>query len=194
MHTGGGDPAAVVLWTAIVMTNTWQEALASFLCSQPVLVGIGNRMRGDDALGPMLADMLSGKVPWVTLDAGETPENYIGSIASMDPEGILLIDAARWGGAPGDIGFFPCDAVPWYGFSTHGISMRLFASLLAERTGAAIAVLGVEPRCLQTGGPLSVEVVESLRRIEQFLVCAAAHTRPCRGSPTSVTAGPSPSA
>jgi Ni,Fe-hydrogenase maturation factor len=40
-----------------------------------VLLAVGNAMRGDDALGPTLADRLQGKVSATIVDAGEVPEN-----------------------------------------------------------------------------------------------------------------------
>ena len=148
--------------------------LAGFLQSRTVLVGVGNRLRGDDAFGPVLVDRLREKISWPVLDAGETPESYIGRIASFRPQNVLLLDAVRHGAAPGNIGFFATDAIPFQGISTHAISLCLFAELLALRAGCSVALLGVEPGSVALGAPLSAEMAESLERVVQHLVRVAA--------------------
>lgn len=156
------------------MAQAWQRMLEEFLRPRMVLVGVGNRLRGDDAFGPLLVGRLREKVPWAVLDAGETPESYVGRIASFRPQNVLLLDALRHGAAPGSIGFFPSDAIPFQGISTHAISLRLFAELLALRAGCSVALLGVEPRGTALGAPLSAEMAESLERVVQHLAKVAA--------------------
>ena len=155
------------------MTDAWQQALEEFLRPRLILVGIGNRLRGDDAFGPILVDRLRGRISSPLFDAAETPENYIGRIASLEPERILILDAVRWGASPGCIGFFPTDAIPFGGVSTHAVSLRLFAELTASRAECPVALLGAEPKGTAMGDPLSPEVGTSIDRLAQYLVRAA---------------------
>ena len=59
---------------------------ASKLC----IVGIGNRMKGDDAAGPMLIDLLDGRTKATCIDAGVAPENYLEKIVAAKPDVVLL--------------------------------------------------------------------------------------------------------
>jgi len=155
------------------MSEAWEEALTGFLRPRSVLVGVGSRLRGDDAFGPLLVDRLHDQVCWPLCDAAETPENYIGRIASHEPERVLILDAVRSGVAPGRIGFFPAGAICVGGVSTHMISLRLFAELLAARTACAVALLGAEPGRTAVGAPLSPEMEASLSTVARHLVMVA---------------------
>ena len=152
------------------MTEPWEKELTAFLRPRTALVGIGNRLRGDDAFGPLVVDKLAGRSPWPVWDAGEAPEGDIGRIASLKPERVLLLDAVRWGASPGAIGFFALQTIPWQGVSTHAISLRLFAELLSYRTGCTVALLGPEPRYTGMGLPLCAEVRGSVECVVDLLV------------------------
>ena len=153
------------------MTDAWQQRIGAFLRGGSALVGIGNRLRGDDAFGPMLIDRMRecDVMPWRLFDAGETPENIAGAIASLKPEGVLLLDVCRSGRAPGEVGLFPLEASPYGGVSTHAQSLRLFAEFLSWRASCPVALLGVEPRILSMGAPLSPAVERSLDIVADFL-------------------------
>ena len=143
--------------------------MRTFACRRMALVGIGNRLNGDDAFGPVLVRRLRGVPEWLLWDAGVTPEGDIGRIASLGPERVLLLDAARWGSAPGRIGLFRCCDIPFCGVSTHALPLSLFAELLADRCGRPVALLGVEPKATGVGSPISPEVEEALRTLEGLL-------------------------
>lgn len=159
------------------MIEAWQRALKAFLGPCAVLVGIGNRLRGDDAFGPILVDLLQGKVHWPVLDVGETPENYIGSILSLEPKQVLLLDAAKWGAPPGKIGFFPSGEILWGSISTHAASLRLFAEVLGDRGGCVAALLAAQPGSTEMGAPLSTEVKQSVNAIA---ACVESFAGACR--------------
>ena len=77
-----------------------------------VILGIGNILRGDDGLGPVLIERLTlrlqksanlkGNIELVCFDAGTTPENYAGKIIKEKPGTILIVDALHLGKNPGD--------------------------------------------------------------------------------------------
>jgi len=164
------------------MKNTWRKNLAEFLVAPSVLVGIGNRLRGDDAFGPAVVERLRGKIGWPLIDAGEAPENFIGKILASGASRVLLLDSARWEGEPGEIGFFCPEAIPWGGVSTHGASLRLLCDLLRARGGCESALLGVEPVCTEVCAPLSPEIAKSVAAAAAFLLrlAVAGEARPLR--------------
>ncbi len=45
-----------------------------------VILGVGNPLHGDDAIGPNLVDRLRGRLEATLINAGEVPENYLSTI------------------------------------------------------------------------------------------------------------------
>ena len=130
-----------------------------------VIVGIGNRLRGDDAAGSLLAEML-GDQPGITcFDVGTTPENHAGRIARERPDIILVVDAVHLGKKPGDYGVFSPEEISRSGLTTHDLSPLMFIDYLKQLTGARILFLGIQPASLQTGEGLSLPVKEALKEI-----------------------------
>lgn len=131
-----------------------------------VVVGVGSPMRGDDALGPHVVELLSGPlssrpdVELVTLD-GE-PVRLVEVVDGR--ELAVLIDAVATGAEPGTIHRLePAGlqlGVPTRVPSTHGAgvaeAMRLGAVL--DRLPARMVVLGVEPDGFELGAPLGEKV------------------------------------
>lgn len=70
-----------------------------------VVFTVGAVLRGDDAAGPMLAKMLEqNPIPgWTCIDGGQTPEDDLAVIRRMQPDVLLLVDAAQMGREPGTI-------------------------------------------------------------------------------------------
>ena len=122
-------------------------------------------MRGDDAFGTLVLGALREKVAWDLVDSGETPENDMGRVVALGPEAVLLLDAAKWGAAPGTVAFFPAEYMPYGGFSTHALSLRLLADLLAERAGCPVGLLGIEPKSTGMCEPVSSEVEAGVERV-----------------------------
>lgn len=126
-------------------------------------------MRGDDGFGSALAGRLRGRVPWAVFDAGPAPENEAGRLLALRPAAVLLMDAARWGDAPGSLGFFDSEDIPWGGVSTHAVSLRLFASFLASEADSPVALLGAEPVAVGFAAPMSAAVGASVDAAAGFL-------------------------
>ncbi|MCS7180956.1 MAG: hydrogenase maturation protease, partial [bacterium] len=74
-----------------------------------VILGIGNRLKGDDAVGSIIAEKLRKKIKnknILVIDAESKPENYIGVIKKFSPSLILIIDTMDIGSFPGDFRIF----------------------------------------------------------------------------------------
>jgi len=176
------------------MQTAWQRNLANFLRPGAVLVGVGNRLRGDDACGPLLADRLRGRIPWAVCDAATAPENTIGLIARLCPTAIIFLDAVSWGAPAGQIGFFPEQAIPWGGISTHAVSLRLLAAFLREDRDTPVALLGVQPAQMVLGTPPSAAVRAAVASIACWLIRAGGRRNgaPAAGDAPGGPAGPLP--
>jgi len=136
-----------------------------------VVLGIGNRLRGDDAVGSMVIDELRGTVEAELFDGESVPESYIEPIARVKPRRILIVDACAFGGEPGEFRLFDRTALARLAqgsISTHTLPLSLFIELVREQTGAEVWLLGVQPLQLEFGTGLSVPVAQALPQIVRF--------------------------
>ena len=134
-----------------------------------VIVGVGNRLRQDDGLGPILIEKLKPQVKLTCLDAGTAPENYSGKIVKEKPDTILIVDALHLGLSPGEYEILRKDKILKSGFSTHDISPHMLIEYLQDETGADIYMLGVQPKTVDFGEKISDSVKEALEEIADLI-------------------------
>lgn len=133
-----------------------------------VIVAIGNPLRGDDGAAQALLDRLAGRVDATLLDTEEVPESHLGRIAQANPEAVLLVDAVDLGAHPGAVALLTRESLPPSGFSTHRPPLSVLIAYIEQETGADVLMLGIQPKQMQFGAPLSPEVhktVEALAAI-----------------------------
>ncbi len=147
-----------------------EKSLRGLLNGRVLLLGIGNRLRSDDAAGPLLADRLSGRVNAEVIDAGDVPENYIGPIRKLGPEVVLALDAVRSGRRPGQVQLFGREDVVDLTSSTHDIGLGSLLEFISQETGARVFLLGIEPQDTGFGEELSKPVEQAVEEIEALLV------------------------
>ena len=129
------------------------------------VVGVGNRLRGDDAAGPELIDRLGGQGRLHCLDAGVAPENYLEKIVQIKPDTVLLVDAIDFGGAAGALRFLPAEQVAGGGLSSHALSLQVACDYLRQRASVRIFILGIQPAQLKLNSPLSVAVSAAVAKL-----------------------------
>jgi hydrogenase 3 maturation protease len=143
--------------------------LSDHLTGRVVIVGVGNRMKGDDGFGPVMIDRLQGRVKVPLFDCGSVPENFIAPIRREEPGTVLVLDAADLSEPPGSIGVIEPRRWSGGGFSSHSMSLQLFADLIWRETGAAVFLIAVQPERLGFGEQMSREVREGCRRLQRWL-------------------------
>lgn len=143
------------------------SALKEKIKGKVCIAGIGNIIRGDDALGPKLIELLrSRQAPVPLFDCGTAPENYIFPILATSCDTVVLIDAADMGASPGEVGIFALGEIANVSFSTHNPSPRLFTDLLKTgKDDMNIFVVSVQPKTTTLGSPISAEVMRSLESL-----------------------------
>lgn len=138
------------------------------------IVGIGNRLRGDDAVGVKVINKLKGKTGGnvLLIDAGTTPEIYTDVISNFKPTHILFIDAARFNKEPGFKKIVDVEKIKGLSLSTHSISLDTLANYLNLRLNsqAKIALLGIQPKCLEFKEGLSNEARRAVGESVSFLL------------------------
>jgi len=137
-----------------------------------VILGIGNIMRGGDGIGSVLARRLKNKLAFIVLDAGPSPENYLGKIIEEKPDTIIIIDAVDFGGLPGEFKFLETNDIKTVNlFSTHNASISLLINYLQSNLKVDIIVLIIQPKSIALKDKLSPEAVKTLDRLENWF-CA----------------------
>jgi hydrogenase 3 maturation protease len=134
-----------------------------------VVVGVGNALKADDAAGPMLAEALRRRFPDRVFDAGQVPESYLGPIRRARPDTILLVDAADFGGEPGDVRLASSDDIEGLVLGTHAAPLSMFMAMSAAETGAIVRLVAIQAKSIGLGGTMCAEVEAAVERLALVL-------------------------
>lgn len=144
--------------------TNWTRVLAGL--PEPItVVGVGNRLKGDDGAGPAVIDALRGRCGLALLDAGIAPENHIGVIAATNPASVVFVDAVAAHDPSGTIRVIRENELAGGGFFTHSLPLCLMMGLVRVQCSARVVVLGIVPLQTTFGAKLSPEVREAVRKI-----------------------------
>ncbi len=123
-----------------------------------VVLGVGNVLKGDDAAGPAVAEALAREFPGRAFDGGQAPENFAGPVRRAEPETIVIVDAADFGGEPGEVRVASAEDVGGLMMGTHAPPLSVFMSILKEETGADVYLLAVQAASMRLGDMMSPDV------------------------------------
>ena len=113
-----------------------------------LIMCIGNRHGGDDAIGPYIADRLNEKVnDFVVLDCGTVPENFTSVVKQHEPRNLIIIDAVDMELTPGETRIVPKEKIGTMHISTHGIPISILMTYLEEYI-ENIFFLGIQPKTM----------------------------------------------
>jgi len=140
------------------------------------IIGLGNGMRGDDAVGLLAARRLRQTI-------GDRVEVIEAEMVGVDlvelmegAQAVILIDAARSGQVPGTIHRFDASDGPIgtqiFPRSSHALGM-VDALELARAMGtfpATVIVYGVEAGNMEAGQPLSPAVTKALDEVVEQII------------------------
>lgn len=135
-----------------------------------MVLGIGNRLRGDDGVGSLLAERLVRRGKAGVFDCGEVPENYTGRVKERVPRAVVFVDAMELGSEPGTVAILAGqDLSDAKRPSTHNPTLGPLALYLGQETGAEVFLLGIQPKRTGFGEPMSDEVERTLGVLEDAL-------------------------
>lgn len=150
-----------------------------------VICGVGNDIRGDDAIGPYIVDNLAkkleedgiteleiedrkllmsskntGEQEFYLINCGERPENFISSIAKIEPDSLIIIDAANFSGDPGDLVIEDPKKIDDMALTTHRIPLPIMLKLVNEKCDVNISsvLIGVQPKSNVLGSNMTQKV------------------------------------
>jgi hydrogenase 3 maturation protease len=120
---------------------------------------IGNRDGGDDAIGSYIADKLTQEESdLVVLDCGIVPENFTSVVKRNNPKNLIIIDAVEMGLSSGEIRIVPKEKIGVMHISTHGIPISVLINYI-ESYVESIILIGIQPENMS--GRISEEVQKS---------------------------------
>ncbi len=138
-----------------------------------VIAGIGNPIRQDDYVGLKIVENLQGKVPAnvCLLECETVPESYLLDIEQFKPTHVLLIDAAFLGLKPGEASLFETEKIVDYpAITTHLLPLKIFCEYIKQATGAKIGLLLIEPKSMEFGEGLSIELQSAAEDFTKILL------------------------
>lgn len=135
-----------------------------------MILGVGNELLGDDGIGPWIARNIDGKKGWKGIAAGTAPENFTSLIRREKPDILVIVDATDMGLEPGEVKAIPLDKIPRLTyFTTHTLSVTFLIDSIKEDV-KNIVFIGIQPKAIALGCPLSREVVDSASRLINILL------------------------
>jgi hydrogenase 3 maturation protease len=134
-----------------------------------VVVGIGNTLRADDGAGSFVAGRLRDKYPDVVFDAAQAPENYLAPIRRAEPAVVVLVDAADFGGSPGETRTAAAGDVEGLMMGTHAAPLSMFMNVLAAETGADVRLVAVQVATTELGREMTPEVAAAAEELASRL-------------------------
>ena len=146
--------------------------------SSTIVLGIGNRLGGDDAAGTCVVDIINQRqhktrallpAEIMAIDGGTAPESYTSVIRRHRPDLLMLIDVADMGLQPGVMRTITPDKISVLSFSTHNIPLSTFISYVEEFCGQ-ILIIGVQPEQTEIGNGLSKAVRKGAKKLAEIIL------------------------
>ncbi|MGY3856370.1 hydrogenase maturation peptidase HycI [Aeromonas intestinalis] len=139
-----------------------------------LVLTVGNTMMGDDGAGPYLAEKLQASpLPgWEIIDGGIAPENMVHRVRALQPDRIVLVDAAEIGEKAGTLKVIPPDTIAdMFIFSTHNMPLNFLIDELKTFVPEVIFV-GVQPAIVAFSFPMTEMVSGAMDYLHQHLDAA----------------------
>lgn len=147
--------------------TNFEKELYPFQSKDIVFVGLGNEYRGDDAAGLIFLNRLNESCEFVAahfVNARTNPENHLEEILGYSPQLVVFIDAARFGGLPGELKWLRPSQVKQAKISTHAFSMDMVEKYLIAHQPMEFKYLAIQPHIMRPNQPLSTMVEQKLNQ------------------------------
>jgi hydrogenase 3 maturation protease len=134
--------------------------------------GIGNRIRGDDGVGPEVIRSLRDDIKdqdVLLLDCESSPENFLGELQRFGPEKVILIDAVELGKPPGTIDLVDIGTIKKQAMSTHKLPLNLFIDYLQARMRFKLLFIGIQPKQVGLNLQMSEECSQAITYAKELV-------------------------
>jgi hydrogenase maturation protease len=140
-----------------------------------VVIGVGNRLRSDDAVGPVVVDRLQGRLPDAVhlVESLGDPVSLLGWWQSASL--AVVVDAVKTGTKPGTVFQFKGDhPLPskFFRQSTHlvGLADALEMARTLGRLPKSLVLFGIEVESMEPGEHLSDPVASAVHGVVEAIV------------------------
>ena len=146
------------------------EPVRNLDANKTAIFCIGNRLKGDDAAGCAVYDLLKGRIKAEVIDAGNVPENYIGRIIKIVPQNVIIIDAVDFLAPAGSVKLFSPQQDESFSISTHSVSLKLFCDCISSEIACRFFLIGIQPDRIDLNIPISDEVQDAASSLAAELI------------------------
>ncbi len=144
------------------MKERWQGRLQAEIkgAGKLVIIGTGNALKGDDAIGLLVAGLLDSnlnryqKKKVKVLRAHETIELYLKTIKRIKPSHLIIVEAMNTGKPPGTIRVDKINVSHKPG-SQMVEEVNDFLEKLATVSSAKVYLVSIQPENLEFGHPIT---------------------------------------
>lgn len=158
-------------------TEEFIDTIDNFLAdaNKLAILGVGNKDNGDDGVGLYITEILQdAKLPEkVTIFYCErVPEHFLGKIANLEPNRVIVLDAADMKEVPGAIAIFPKEMIAQgFHLSTHTLSLTMLEEFLKPIVpGIIIFYVGIQPKHTKFMTDLSKECKDAAEEFAELLI------------------------
>ena len=125
-----------------------------------VIVGVGNPIRGDDAVGPRIIELLEEKPMKnvLLLNTESVPEAFTGKVEKFNPTHVLMVDAANFRGEAGETKLITGAQIGGQAISTHSLPLNIFISYIEKSLNVDVLLLGIQPVSIGLGEPMTASL------------------------------------
>lgn len=133
-----------------------------------LLLGVGNDIRGDDAVGEIVAREFE-KDDWETIDCGSVPENHITLIEENQYDTVVIVDAAKMKIEPGEIRKVPREYLGVFTMSTHAMPLSTVMDFLDKKV-EEVFLIGIQPKDMSLKEGMTEEIENAKDRLLDLLM------------------------
>lgn len=133
------------------------------------VIGVGNRLRGDDAVGPLLIDALSMQ-PDNELELVDAGSDALGILEFLENrKRVIIVDACTMGRTPGSVVCFDASEADMVldrdPMSLHGLGLAetLQMGESMQMLPEDLKIIGIEPNSIQFNATLSQPVERAMK-------------------------------
>ena len=189
LEVSGRETANPTLPASNSLATNLQQRLKG--ASKIGILGVGSELRADDVAGILVAERFKnlfgvppsgGKdqsdprkrgTPNVEVFLGGTaPENLTGEIKRFAPTHLVIIDAADLNAEPGAITVMDPESIGGTTFCTHSLPLKMMIDYLLDSFECHVTVIGIQPKSLEVGAPVSKEVRDAVESLSAMLLDA----------------------
>jgi hydrogenase 3 maturation protease len=133
---------------------------------------MGNELRGDDAVGLKVTHLLKAcsQSNLSVFDGQTIPDMFIKPICKIKPSHVLIIDAAELKSEPGTWRMLSEEEIDAGLCTTHSLPATDIAKEIAQRCGAKIGFLGIQPKTREVSLSLSDECHKAAQNVTKEII------------------------